>query len=134
MSGRHVLVLAFTWTLSLTVSLDAHHSVSAYYDQSKTVTFTGTVTKVEWANPHIFVYVDVKDDSGAMVNWAIEGGAPTSLYRGGWRKDTVKIGDVITVEASPSHTLPHRANMRVVTLNGERILGGTAPNTGAANR
>jgi len=82
-----------------TEPLWGHHSF-AKYDATKSITITGTVTKVEWLNPHIYVYVDVKDSTGKDVNYAVEGGAPNGLFRQGWRKDTLKIGDTISIEGS----------------------------------
>ena len=75
----------------------AHHSFAAEYDSTKPISLTGTVTKVEWMNPHVYFYIDVKDSAGAVAHWAIEGGAPTSLYRAGWRRESLKFGDVVTV-------------------------------------
>jgi hypothetical protein len=67
----------------------AHHSFAAEYDRTKPIKFTGKVTKVEWMNPHIYFYVDVKDEAtGKVINYACEGGAPNGLYRNGWRKDS----------------------------------------------
>src|SRR5437762_6860704 len=65
----------------------AHHSFAAEYDNTKPIEFKGTVTKVEWANPHIYYYVDVKGPDGKVINYAVEGGTPNQLYRQGWRKD-----------------------------------------------
>jgi hypothetical protein len=76
----------------------AHHSFDAEYDSSKIATFTGVVTQVDWQNPHAFIYANVKDESGKMKNLRFELGPPYALLRGGWKKDTVKIGDTITVE------------------------------------
>src|SRR5688500_3679366 len=78
--------------------LFAHYSFAAQYDRNKPIKFTGVVTKVEWANPHIYYYVDVKDQAGKVTNYAVEGGTPNSLYRQGWRKDSLKVGDEVTVE------------------------------------
>jgi len=75
----------------------AHHSITAEFDTTKTVTFTGTVKKVEWSNPHIYTQVEVKNPDGSMVVYRVEGGPPNALYRQGWRKDTLKVGDVVTV-------------------------------------
>ncbi len=72
--------------LAATVPVFAHHSFAAEFDGNKQVTLTGVVTKVDWVNPHAYIYVDVKGDDGAVVNWAIETGAPNVLYRQGWRK------------------------------------------------
>lgn len=76
----------------------AHHSFDAEYDSTKTLTITGYVTKVDWVNPHAFVYLDSKDDSGTVRSFRIEMGPPYALARSGWKKDTLKIGDKITVE------------------------------------
>jgi hypothetical protein len=76
----------------------AHHSFDAEYDSSKTMTITGFVTKVDWVNPHAFVYLDSKDDKGAVRSFRIEMGPPYALARSGWKKDTIKVGDKITIE------------------------------------
>ena len=78
----------------------AHHSFDAEYDSKKPVTVTGFVTKLDWINPHAYVYIDVKDDSGAVKNYKIEMGPPYALARGGWKRDTVKIGDKVTVDGA----------------------------------
>jgi hypothetical protein len=75
----------------------AHHSFTAEYDANNQLTVTGTITKVEWTNPHTWFFVDVKDPQGRTVNWAIEGGAPTVLYREGWKPTSLKAGDEVTV-------------------------------------
>src|SRR5947209_19250938 len=76
----------------------AHHSFAAEYDKNRPVKFTGVVTKMEWMNPHIYYYVDVKDASGKITNYAVEGGTPNSLRRRGGGKDSLKAGDLVTVE------------------------------------
>jgi len=76
----------------------AHHSFDAEYDSTKLANFTGVVTQVDWQNPHAFLYANVKDESGATKNLRFELGPPYALLRGGWKKDTVKVGDTITVE------------------------------------
>lgn len=75
----------------------AHHSFDAEYDSKKPITVTGYVTKLDWLNPHAYVYLDVRDDGGDVKNYKIEMGPPYALTRGGWKRDTVKIGDKITV-------------------------------------
>jgi hypothetical protein len=112
--------------LCVSVPLFAHHSTATVYDVSKEVTLTGTVTKVEWQNPHIHVYVDVKDDSGNVVNYAVEGGTPNSLYRAGWRKDDVAPGDVIKIEnAVPSRNGSPRVHLgSLTTADGRRLFSG----------
>ena len=81
-------------------SVTAHHSFDAEYDSKKPITITGYVTKLDWVNPHAFVFVDVKDESGAVKNFKVEMGPPYALTRGGWKRDTVKIGDKVTVQAA----------------------------------
>ena len=76
----------------------AHHGFSVEFDKEKPVTLTGSVTKFEFMNPHIYFYVDVKGKDGKVVNWAFEGGPPNVIYRQGWRKDTLKRGDLVTVK------------------------------------
>ena len=103
----------------------AHHSFAAEYDRDKPVTLQGTVTRIEWMNPHIYFYIDVREEGGAIVNWAIEGGAPTSLYRAGWRKDSMKVGDVVTVHGYLARNGKKLANMRTAVLaDGREVFGG----------
>ena len=104
-----------------------HHSFAAQYDRSKPITLKGTVSKVEWMNPHIYFYVDVKDDSERVTNWAIEGGAPSMLYRNGWRIDSLKIGDAVTVEGWLAKDGSNLANMRTATLaDGKTVFGASS--------
>lgn len=76
----------------------AHHSFDAEYDETKPVTITGIVTKLDWVNPHAFVYIDSKDPDGTVVSYKVEMGPPYALVRGGWKRDSVKIGDKVTVQ------------------------------------
>jgi hypothetical protein len=118
-----VVVALAVWFAGQPVT--AHHSFAAEYDRDKPVTIKGTVTRIEWANPHIYFYLDVKDDAGATAHWAIEGGAPTSLYRAGWRKDALKVGDVITVHGYLARDGSKLANMRTAILpDGREVFGG----------
>ena len=78
----------------------AHHSFDAEYDSQKVTTITGFVTKLDWINPHAYVYIDSRDESGAVKNYRIEMGPPYALVRGGWKRDTVKIGDKVTIEGA----------------------------------
>ena len=93
-------LMAFLLTLLAVKPLAAHHSFDAEYDSKKPVTVSGIVTKLDWVNPHAFVYIDTKDESGAVKHFKIEMGPPYALVRGGWKRDTVKIGDNVTVEAA----------------------------------
>jgi hypothetical protein len=106
----------------------AHHSFAAQYDANKPVTLTGKVTKVEWMNPHVYFYVDVKDDKGAVTSWACEmGGGPNSLIRQGWTKDSLKLDDVVTVEGFLAKDGSKLASARNVTLasTGKKMFAGT---------
>ena len=78
----------------------AHHSFEAEYDSSKVFSITGTVTKLDWINPHAFVFVDTKDDSGVVHSYKVEMGPPYALVRGGWKRDTLKVGDRVTIEGA----------------------------------
>jgi hypothetical protein len=80
-----------------TAVVAAHHSFAAEYNANDQITIAGTITKVEWTNPHTWFFIDVKDPQGQVVNWAIEGGAPTVLYREGWKPTSLKVGDEVTV-------------------------------------
>jgi hypothetical protein len=95
---RTHLVLMTGLVLLLVMPTLAHHSFDAEYDSTKTMTITGFVTKVDWVNPHAFVYLDSKDDKGVVRSFKIEMGPPYALARSGWKKDTLKIGDKITIE------------------------------------
>jgi hypothetical protein len=109
----------------------AHHSFAAEFDSKKPVKVTGAVTKVEWMNPHIYYYVDVKGPNGATINYAIEGGTPGSLYRQGWRKNSLRIGDSVTVEGFMAKNGTARINGRKVTLpDGTRVFGGSSDDGG----
>ena len=91
---------AFSLMLLSVKPLTAHHSFDAEYDSKKTTTITGYVTKLDWSNPHAFVFIDTKDESGATKSFKIEMGPPYALTRGGWTRETVKVGDKVTVEAA----------------------------------
>ena len=116
--------------LVLAVPVLAHHSFAAEFDGSKQVKLTGVVTKVDWVNPHAYIYMDVKGDDGAVVNWAIETGAPNALYRQGWRKDDLKAGDTVTLDAFLAKDGSHTAAARNVKLpDGRRVFAGTPNST-----
>src|SRR2546427_6571463 len=94
------LLIAFSLMLVAVKPLTAHHSFDAEYDSKKPINVSGIVTKLDWVNPHAFVFIDTKDESGTVKNYKIEMGPPYALVRGGWKRDTVKIGDKVTVEAA----------------------------------
>jgi hypothetical protein len=117
------LLLACVVSLMVAAPLVAHHSAAAEYDLSKTVTLQGTITKVEWTNPHIYFYVDVKDANGEVINWAIAGASPIGLYRDGFKKDSLKVGDSVTVVGFPARKVEHLADMKSIMLaDGRKLL------------
>src|SRR5215472_17062003 len=111
----------------------AHHSFAAEYDAAKPVTLTGTVTKVEWMNPHARFYIDVKDAAGKVTNWEFELGSPNGLMRRGWTRNSLKSGDVVTVDGSLAKDGSSLANARTIKLaDGRKVFAGSASETGDA--
>ena len=97
--------------------VSAHHSFAAEFDADKKLELTGIVTKVEWTNPHVWFYINVKDpQTGQVTNWGAEMGPPHGLQRRGWRQNTLKIGDEVTVDGSMAKSGVKRMNARSVTL------------------
>jgi hypothetical protein len=113
----------------------AHHSFAAEYDNKKPVSLTGTVTKVEWMNPHARFYLDVKDDKGTVTNWEFELGSPNGLMRQGWTRNSMKNGDVVSVDGSLAKDGSNLANARTVKLSdGKRLFAGSASETGTEEK
>ena len=105
----------------------AHHAFAAEFDLNKPVTVKGVVTKVEWMNPHAWIYVDVKTDSGAVEPWQFETGAPIELVRRGWRKNDLKVGDEVSVQGLRAKDGTNTGSARMVTLpSGKKVFSGAA--------
>ena len=94
----------------------AHHAFATEFDALKPVTMKGIVTKIDWANPHVWFYINVKTESGVIENWGFEMGGPNSLRNSGWTRETMKIGDEVIVEGSLAKNGSHNVNAKSVTM------------------
>ena len=121
--------------LAATLPLVAHHSFAAEFDNAKPISLQGVVTKLDWMNPHIWIYLDTKDDAGAVAHWQCEGGPPNALTRQGWSKDSLKISDQVTIEGFRSKDGTNTCNARSVKLpNGKSVFAGSAEDGGPSKR
>jgi hypothetical protein len=113
--------------LASAVPMLAHHSFSAEFDSSKPITLKGSVTKIDWLNPHIWLYLDVKDDAGKVAHWQCEGGPPNTLTRNGWTKNDLKSGDAVTISGTLAKDASNTCNASQVSLpDGRRVLAGSS--------
>ena len=129
-----VLVLGASLVFT-SAHLTAHHSFSAEYDSNQPITLKGKVTRLEWQNPHVYYYVDVAGDAGKVTNWAVEIGAPNGLYRQGWRRDSLKPGDVVTVQGFRAKNGKAHINGRSVVLqDGKKVFSGANDDGGPGAR
>ena len=127
MNGKYVgLAVAFAMAVTATPAI-AHHSFAAEFDAARPVQLKGTVTKIEWMNPHAYFYIDVKDASGNVTSWGLEMGSPNGLMRQGWTRNSMKVGDEIVVEGSRAKDGSNIANARSVVLGtGERLFAASS--------
>ena len=128
---RAFAILGVTGVLWAAAPLLAHHSFAAEYDAKKPIELKGVITKVDWMNPHVYFYIDVKDESGKIANWAFEMGPPRLLERGGWKKSTMKEGDEVIVSGTLAKDGGKHGNARSVTLanTGQKLGGASSEGT-----
>ncbi len=121
------LLLGGVCALLTVTPAKAHHSFAAEFDSNDTIIIEGTVAKVEWTNPHIWIYVDVESPEGAVAHYQCEGGSPNALGRRGWRKDSLKPGDQVNIDGFRAKRDPYTCNARSVTLvDGIRLFAGSS--------
>lgn len=130
MTIRNAVILLMVSGLLALRPLDAHHSFAAEFDASKPVKLTGPVTKVDWTNPHAWIYMNVKNEMGQAANWGFELASPNTLMRNGWTRTSLKAGDIVTIEGSQARDGSTNANAQVVTIpgTGQRLFSGPSPN------
>ncbi|MBM3818966.1 MAG: hypothetical protein FJW14_08120 [Acidimicrobiia bacterium] len=130
---RTAAVLFAVLVLGAARGVAGHHSFAAQYDADTQVTLAGTITKVEWTNPHTYFYLDVVDDAGKVVSWAVEGGAPNVLYREGWKPTSLKAGDRVTILGARAKNGSNQVNALSVRLpDGRCVFAGTSGPDGSA--
>jgi uncharacterized protein DUF6152 len=134
MARKLLSLLLGVGVLVSAVPVVAHHSVSAEFDTTKTIKFTGKVTGINWGNPHIYTLVEAPDPaSGKTVTFRVEGGPPNSLFRAGWRKDTLKVGETVTVTGNRAKN-PESMNVgqaTILTDKGVKVFSGNNANAAA---
>jgi hypothetical protein len=131
MRAKLAILIACAGMLSTALPVFAHHSFAAEYDASKPVELHGTVTKMEWTNPHARIYLAVKDANGTVTEWNLELASPNVLSRNGWTRHSLKEGDVVTVSGARAKDGNTMANARTVVLaDGKKVFAGSATDSG----
>jgi len=126
---KTIASVLFLFFLLVAVSpVSAHHSFAAEFNADKSVSLMGKVTKIEWSNPHVWFYMDVTDPSGKVQNWGVEMGSPNGLMRSGWDRNSLKVGELVTVEGSRAKDDSSNANAKAVTLasTGKRLFAASS--------
>jgi hypothetical protein len=129
--ARRGVALAVAVAAAWVFPIYAHHSFAAEFDGTKAIRKTGVISRVEWSNPHSYIYIDVKDENGNVVTWGCEGGAPVALSRRGFKKNDIKVGDTVTVDGYAAKDGSHLMDARRITLtDGRSFYGGSAGDGG----
>jgi len=126
----HLALVAVCLALAPASRTIAHHSFAATFDASKAIRVTGTLAKVEWTNPHIYFYVDVKDEKGTVVRWACESASPGALSRRGFKRSLMKLGETLVVDGYQAKNGANLMDARRVTLADGQILSGASAGDG----
>ena len=137
MTSRISIVLAAAaLCMMLSYEVAAHHSTAAEFDKQKPITFTGTIKKIDWMNPHIYTHIEVKGADGKNVVYKVESGPTNTLFRQGWRKDSLHVGETVTVSGlrAKNEASMNVGQATITTADGKRIFSGTAPGYAAAEQ
>lgn len=130
-TARRWVALAGAVAAIMVLPAYGHHSFAAEFDGSKAIRKTGVISKVEWSNPHSYIYIDVKNPDGTVETWGAEGGAPVALSRRGFKKNDIKIGDTVTIDGYAAKDGSHLMDARRITLtDGRSFYGGSAGDGG----
>ncbi len=123
MRHNFVLALASAFAFAYTLPAVGHHSFAATFDREQSIELTGSVTKIDWRNPHVWFYIDIENAQGVTENWGFEMGSPNGLIRLGWNRNSLQVGHVITVSGARARDGSRRGSVRAVTLStGERLF------------